>query len=198
MSQHLQSLRGEVVSQFLPDSGRVLEIGAGEVTFDQKMCDIIGVNISHRGDPRVLGDGQKLPFKDRSFDAVIATEVIEHVRYPYRLLREIRRVTRLGGKVLLSTPNVATPVNRIALAVFGVFPDDRDLHDGKDVGHIHFFTRRSLLEAVRLEGFVVTREWDFLLQLLPKRYISGSALERAFPGLAKAVVLELQPKEDLN
>jgi len=193
MSEHLRALRGRVTSEFLPEHGRVLEIGPGEVSFARKETEYVGTNVSHRGDPTILADGQALPFADASFDAVIATEVIEHVRYPYRLLREIRRVTKPTGRVLLSTPNVATPTNRVALALFGLFPDDRTLHDGQDVGHIHFFTRRHLLEAVRDSDFRVTREWDFLLQVLPKRYLYDTALERTFPNLAKQIMLELRP-----
>ncbi|MGI0148048.1 MAG: class I SAM-dependent methyltransferase, partial [Thermoplasmata archaeon] len=158
MASHLQRVRGWVTTEFLPPSGRALEIGAGEVTFDRKGCDYVGINVSRRGNPHVLGDGQALPFADETFDAIVATEVIEHVRYPFRLLREIRRTLKPTGRVLLSTPNVAIPVNRVALALFGLFPDDRTLHDGADVGHIHFFTRRYLLDALASEGFVVLRE----------------------------------------
>jgi len=193
MSSHLQRVRGWVTSEFLPASGRALEIGPGEVTFDCKGCDYVRINVSRRGNPQVLGDGQALPFADATFDAIVATEVIEHVRYPFRLLREIRRTLKPTGRVLLSTPNVAIPVNRIALAVFGLFPDDRTLHDGADVGHIHFFTRRSFLEALVAEGFVVSREWDFFLQILPDRYLYDTSLERVFPNLAKQIVFELRP-----
>jgi len=193
MAQHLLRIRGRVTTEFLPDRGRVLEVGPGEAVFDRRGCEFVAINVSRRGDPQVLADGQALPFRDATFDAVVATEVIEHVRYPYKLLRELRRVVRPSGRVLLSTPNAATPVNRVALAVFGLFPDDRTLHEGQDVGHIHFFTRRSFLEAVRAGGFAVSREWDFLLQVLPGRYVYDTGFEQAFPNHAKAVLLELRP-----
>lgn len=193
MAQHLLRLRSRVTEAFLPNRGRVLEIGPGEVGYDRKGCDVVAVNISTRGNPQVFADGQALPFRAGSFDAVIATEVIEHVRYPFRLLQEVRRVLRPAGRALVSTPNVATPVNRIALAAFGEFPDDRTLHDGQDVGHLHFFTRRSFLEAARSHGFAVAREWDFLLQVFPSRYVYDTALERVFPNHAKIVMLELSP-----
>ena len=191
MADHLRRVRGRVTGEFLPDTGRVLEIGPGEAVFDRKQCEYVGINISARGSTHVFADGQYLPFRDASFDAVIATEVIEHVRYPYRLLEEIRRVLRPSGRVLLSTPNVAIPVNRIALAVFGLFPDDRGLHEEPDVGHIHFFTRRSLLEGVARKGFAVRREWDFLLQVLPGRYVYDSSLEHILRNHAKQIMLEL-------
>jgi ubiquinone/menaquinone biosynthesis C-methylase UbiE len=193
MAQHLLRIRGRVTTEFLPASGRVLEIGPGEVSYDRKGCEVVAINISPRGGPHVLADAHALPFRDKAFDAVVATEVIEHVRYPFRLLREIRRVLRPEGRVLMSTPNVAIPVNRLALALFGRFPDDETLHNEQDVGHIHFFTRRSFLQAVNAEGFSVIREGDYLFQLLPGRYLYDTMLERALPNLAKMIMLELRP-----
>lgn len=192
MNLHLLRIRERATEAALPAEGLVLEIGPGEAFFDKKRCTYVGANISMRGHPSVLADGHALPFRAGAFDFVIATEVIEHVRYPFKFLREIHRVLKPDGRVLLSTPNVAIPVNRVALALFGVFPDDRTLHDGSDVGHIHFFTRRYLLEALRSEGFVVAREQDFLIQVLPKRYLYDTALERWLPNHAKQIVVELR------
>lgn len=191
MHLHLLRLRERTIGEALPPSGLALEIGPGEAAFDRKGCRYVSVNITSRGNPDAFADGQALPFRDGTFDFVIATEVIEHVRYPYKLLREIRRVLKPSGRALLSTPNVAIPVNRVALALFGLFPDDRTLHDGSDVGHIHFFTRKSFLESVVAEGFVVHREWGFLVQVLPKSYFYDTVLERWFPNHVKQILVEL-------
>jgi len=53
---------------------------------------------------RVVPAGEKLPFPDGSFDAVLAFEVVEHVEDDTELLGEIARVTRPGGMLILSTP----------------------------------------------------------------------------------------------
>ncbi len=195
MAQHLQSLRSRTIEEFLPQGGRILEVGPGEGAFDRKGCAWVALNITPRASPTVLGDGQALPFRAASFDAAIALEVIEHVRYPYRLLREVRRVLRPGGRFLLSTPNVATPVNRVALGLLGRFPDDEGLHDGYDVGHIHFFTRRSFRRGVEAEGFEILAERPLLLQIFPRTYVYDSFLERRLPAFAKELVLELRPRD---
>ena len=53
----------------------------------------------------VQGDIQRLPFVDNAFDRVINCETIEHVPDERSALREMYRVTRPGGKLLLTTPN---------------------------------------------------------------------------------------------
>ncbi len=52
----------------------------------------------------VFGDGQRLPVAPNSVDTVLATEVLEHLPDPALCLREIHRVLRPGGKVLLTVP----------------------------------------------------------------------------------------------
>ena len=47
----------------------------------------------------VPGDAAALPFPDETFDAVHAHQVLQHVGDPVRVLREMRRVTRVGGLV---------------------------------------------------------------------------------------------------
>jgi SAM-dependent methyltransferase len=56
------------------------------------------------------------PLPDDQFDAVLLTEVLEHLReYPARSLAEIRRILKPGGRLYLTTPNAAYLVNRLRL-----------------------------------------------------------------------------------
>lgn len=60
----------------------------------------------------------RLPFADESYDAIVFTEVLEHIAiaHPGKILPEFKRVLKKGGVVLFSTPNVCNLSNIIALA----------------------------------------------------------------------------------
>lgn len=48
---------------------------------------------------------EELPFEDHSFDLVVSFETIEHIDYPEKLLKEIKRVLKPGGTIIVSCPN---------------------------------------------------------------------------------------------
>ena len=57
-----------------------------------------------RGLIDAFGDANEIPFADASFDSCLSTEVLEHVTDPVSVAREIRRVLRPGGRLLLTVP----------------------------------------------------------------------------------------------
>jgi SAM-dependent methyltransferase len=91
---------------------------------------------------------EPLPFEDRSFDAVVAGELLEHLQFPDALVGEIRRVLRTGGVIVGSVPNAYRLQGRLRF-VLGRAPED-------DPTHLHMFSPadvRGLLaefEDVRL------------------------------------------------
>jgi len=60
-----------------------------------------------------------LPYPDNHFDVVTMTEVIEHIEHDRDVLREIHRVTRPGGLVVLTTPNILNLNSRLRFLWFG-------------------------------------------------------------------------------
>ncbi len=57
-----------------------------------------------------VGSIQEIPVADASFDTVISCETIEHVVDPLKAMKEIHRVLRPGGRLLLTTPNYLGPM----------------------------------------------------------------------------------------
>ena len=51
-----------------------------------------------------VSDIEKIPVKDNSFDIIICTEVLEHVPNPIGALKEMARILKKGGKLLITTP----------------------------------------------------------------------------------------------
>ncbi len=89
----------------------------------------------------ILEDG-RLPFDDNSLDAAISIEVVEHVEDQFAFLREMARIVKPGGLVIVTTPNTLNANSRIRNLVWG-FPvlfDPLPLnhHDPRLLGgHIH-------------------------------------------------------------
>ncbi|MFF3270668.1 class I SAM-dependent methyltransferase [Streptomyces chrestomyceticus] len=105
-----------------------------------------------------------LPFADGSADAVLFSEVIEHLVDPDAALDELRRVLRPGGHLMLSTPNLAAWYNR-GLLLAGVQPvfsevSMRGIHGRPGtqvVGHLRLYTARALRGFLPACGFEVVR-----------------------------------------
>lgn len=90
-------------------NGIVLDVGCGarpyEKTFFSGASKYIGTDyLSDRSRPDVISSALQLPFQDSVFDSVVCTEVLEHVPDPLLALKEMRRVLKPGGTLLLTVP----------------------------------------------------------------------------------------------
>ena len=88
-----------------------------------------------------------------AFDAVVSTEVVEHLYFPRALPRFARQVLRPGGHLILSTPYHGY-VKNLVLSLAGKW--DSHLSPFWDGGHIKLWSRSTLSRLVEEEGFSVT------------------------------------------
>jgi len=97
----------------------------------------------------------RLPFEDDSVDVVLAGEIIEHIVDTEGFLRDIARVLRPGGAIVLTTPNILWWKHRLALLA-GRYPDALDyrLRYGDDFGHVRAFSPAKIRELLADAGFV--------------------------------------------
>jgi len=74
---------------------------------NKKISKLIGVDIVKNSNVDVKGDLNRFPypFKNNSFDTIVAGEIIEHLKEPCRFLKEIKRILKKNGKLILTTPN---------------------------------------------------------------------------------------------
>jgi len=95
----------------IPNSGKILEVGSGGSPHPKStiLCDKYLAGKERSGAklakdrPFVLGNGEKLPFKDNVFDYSICIHVIEHADNPALFLDELMRVSKKG---YIETPSI--------------------------------------------------------------------------------------------
>jgi SAM-dependent methyltransferase len=86
---------------------RVLDVGCGPKPyypfFAERASEYVGVDIVDNPAAELRGPVEALPVDDGAFDVVLCTQVLEHCDDPPQAVRELRRVTAPGGRVLAST-----------------------------------------------------------------------------------------------
>lgn len=93
--------------------GKVLDIGCADRSLESMLpegCDYVSLDYPVTGGemygarPDIFGNASYLPFRSDSFDTVVLFEVLEHVAQPSITLREIARVLKPEGHLLLTIP----------------------------------------------------------------------------------------------
>lgn len=206
-----------------PQPGSLLDVGCGDGLFVAEVDERLG--LSKRGwslhgvdfsTAMVQAAGSRpytfaecnvedgLPFADESFEIVTAGELIEHVYDPDRLLREVRRVLRPQGHVLLTTPNLQAWYNR-ALFLAGIQPlfyetstkspmigagPLRRIKKGTiPVGHLRVFNRRALLDLLESEGFRPLDVRAAAFEAIPPSVRGLDRLFNRWPSLASNLIV---------
>jgi SAM-dependent methyltransferase len=103
--------------------------------------DILGLEVH-------LGELEDMPFGEKSFDYITLNHVIEHAYDPVALLKKCRRLLKVGGLLVIVTPNASS----FACKQFGPFW--RGLEPPR---HIHIFTPGTLSTIVVKAGFAISR-----------------------------------------
>lgn len=163
-------MRAEMRNDLLPlipgDAKSILELGCGEGALGEAVkkrqrCRFAGIEIERdaaaiarkRIDSVYCGDVEHVVSILREhFDCIIGSEIVEHVSDPWSLLADLRRICVPGGRLLLSIPNIAN-ASLIADLLKGRF--DYVYIGLTCVGHLRFFTRRSIEEMLTIAGWNV-------------------------------------------
>ncbi len=104
------------VAKMVKPKGKILDVGCGEGFFlikvkgkrfgiDPLEEKLIKAKEKNKTFLLVKSDASKLPFKSRTFDTVVCSEVLEHVKDYRKAIKEIKRVAKDSGEIVISAPN---------------------------------------------------------------------------------------------
>ncbi|MFX0106749.1 MAG: class I SAM-dependent methyltransferase [Candidatus Hodarchaeota archaeon] len=214
-----------IVDLFEP-CGRVLDVGCGDGWFGRRIiedfgADVHGVDISE--DALKIAessglkvkkqdlDGTELAYPNNHFDAVLCGDIIEHLLNTEFFLKEIRRVLKKNGFLILSVPNIAAYYNRLLLltgkfplgiesASELVFPPVK-VKELYNTGHVRAYTKETITKLIVYHGFRIENvkgapmviHTDYLVDKFKKYLRIANALERffaRFPTLASIILVK--------
>lgn len=182
------------------NSGRFLDVGCysgafvAELTRRHAGIDAWGVDyfednveIARLAHPALAAKFRRmsaygLEFADESFDCVAFKEVIEHIHRPVEALREINRILRPGGHLVLTTPNANADAWRVFLAPLRNLARrlaGRDTGPGHEIfyedvewnRHLYAWTARTLNTLLASNGF----------ECVEHRFYRHGWIQRLFP-----------------
>jgi len=161
LSSHMQ------IVGLVPYERRVLDIGCGKGLLLpfllEKKCEVVGIDVLapesvdkgfstyHQLD---LEQKPHIPYPDESFDVIILADFIEHMKNLDPILKELKRVLKSEGIVIVSTGNIALWLYRMLL-LFGSFPYARK--GVLDETHVHLYTFSTFCQLMRRAGFKILR-----------------------------------------
>ncbi len=174
----------EIAYRLLEKGDRILDVGCGNCymlfRLIDKYTELYGIDIA----PSRLEEARKtvaqkysdlpnrfyfyegnldkrMDFDSDFFDTIICIATLEHVYDVYLLIKEIHRILKPGGHVIVEVPNIAYLKNRIKLAL-GFLPVTSSPYNweeiGWDGGHIHYFTLKKLCELFKSQGFKIIKK----------------------------------------
>jgi len=133
-------------------STRLLDVGFNACTLHNKIrekfpSDVFGIDIfidrKYRG-LYAKASAEHIPFRRASFDCIVAGELIEHLKRPDLFIMEANRVLKEDGKLIITTPNRKSLINRL-------------LHSYEAPLHFSLFSKDELFKLLEKNGFAVVK-----------------------------------------
>ncbi|MCH9627680.1 MAG: hypothetical protein S4CHLAM2_13220 [Chlamydiales bacterium] len=181
--------------------GTILNAGCGSRKIHFPRAEkVIGVDIFEAPNVDVVSDLASLPFKDQSFDGIVTIAVLEHCRYPWRVVEEFQRVIKDQGRVICTVPFLQ-PIHYVPTDYFRFTPDGiRSLFEDNQFDVIKIEMTHSVFHTTGWIGEEITktlpRYWRPLTNTLGylNRWLSRKCNTTNIDSLPNAVTLLAQRK----
>jgi O-antigen biosynthesis protein len=150
------------------ENKRVIDFGCSTGTFAQlltkKGCHVTGVEVNPQAakvaeqycEQVIIADLDFVSLaeivQDQTFDVAVFGDVLEHLRDPWKVLKQTRQLLKPEGYVVASIPNIAHGAIRLALLRGSFEYSEMGILDNT---HLRFFTRKTVEELFELSGFCV-------------------------------------------
>ena len=174
----LRAVYGDFYDRLAPECrpGTTIEIGGGIGNLKQRLGDVVSTDIQFASWLDCVADAQRLPFADGAAANIVMVDVLHHLEFPAVFFREVTRVLRPGGRVLMVEPAITfgstlfyrlfhhEPVRTSAGALADGTPDPaRDPYDSNQAiptilvtrERARFHARFPALRIVRVEWFAL-------------------------------------------
>ena len=162
------TIKNKQISSSLPN-GTILDVGCGSGAlrlFLPKTVNYVGIDIgtnfikfakrTFKKDCFIRCDARYLPFKPGTFDGVVCSEVLEHVKHPEKLIRECRRILKNDASLIITVPKSCL---RWALIDFFWSYIRRAMIE---IDH-NAFTPKRLRLLLSSNGLIIKKEYTILL-----------------------------------
>ncbi|MBU4376409.1 MAG: class I SAM-dependent methyltransferase [Candidatus Omnitrophica bacterium] len=176
------SEREDIIALIPMEAKRILDVGCGFGLMGKRIKEIRGpvevvgfeaeeaaLEMARKNlDVLIAGDVEsvKLPFKDGHFDCIVYGEILEHLKDPWKVLKEHKRYLKKDGLCIASMPNISH-----YSVVQGLLNDRWDYKDSGilDRTHLRFFTIEGMRKMFSDAGYAISDE---------KRYIRASRVKK--------------------
>jgi len=177
MTKYYRALNLIIKKYSLRDNAKILDVGTGTgkttTLFKTEHNKVTGVDIVDLRNSEYannydfkLENGLELSFPDESFDLVVSFDVIEHIEEGGKFIKEMMRVLKVGGKILIGTPSRLRIANigRIMLGKNLSFPRYYGTSEELgDIVHVHEYTVQELMKILQDCGADILESKGFLL-----------------------------------
>jgi len=158
----------ELVRKYYIDGDIILDVCCGFCDWNEDKLPVIGMDISNKSlniaiksgriSKKIKTDVLKNKLKDNYADIIICTGTFEHFKYPNELMKEVNRLLKPNGIIIISVPyesyvGLWRPLIGIKCFIEGTIK--KRLYYVKKLGHINRFTPKTLIPLVANGGFKV-------------------------------------------
>lgn len=165
IQRYWQRKRYKLIMKHVDKNKKILDMGCGTNRIIQDLPNAVAADISfsrvnylkRTNRYRTVSDINHIPFKDEAFDTVICSQVIEHILKNDKVFKELNRVMKKGGTLLLGTPDYDKTTWRLIEAIYKLI-----LSNAYGDQHITKYGRKMLFNTLKQNGFDILG-YDYVL-----------------------------------